>query len=253
MSATQSRFRAALLDPALPPPEGLGDGQGGPVGRRFDIYRNNVASSLIDALEVGFPAVRKLIGPRNFRAITGEFLRRHPPDKPMIAIYGATLPKFLEEFPPLAHLRYLGDVARLEQTLRESYHAADATPLDPAVLQGLAPEQLLASRLQLAPALRLLRSSWPVHGIWAYNMQNGAPTPAAIAEDVIVTRPEYHPIAAVAGPGGADFVAALAAGQTIGASHDTAMRGAPDFDLAGVLAILTSGGALHRLIPGETR
>lgn len=36
-------------------------------GRRFDVYRNNVASSLTDALEVGFSAIAKLVGQRNFR------------------------------------------------------------------------------------------------------------------------------------------------------------------------------------------
>ncbi|MFD0858564.1 HvfC/BufC N-terminal domain-containing protein [Roseovarius aquimarinus] len=250
--STQTAFRAALLAPDLPAPPGLGDGRGGPVGRRFDVYRNNVATSLIDALEVGFPAVRKLIGPRNFRAVMGVFLRSHPPEKPMIAVYGAALPGFLADFAPLHHLPYLSDVARLEQALRESYHAADAAPLDPSILQELPPERLPAARLTIAPALRIVRSRWPVHAIWAYNMQEGAPQPPGMPQDVIITRPGFDPQMAVAGPGAADFIAALAEGETIGAAHDRAITTAPDFDLPAALGILIGGGALARLIPGET-
>jgi hypothetical protein len=253
MNVPQSQFRAALLDPDAPVPPGLGDGRGGPAGRRFDVYRNNVASSLIDALEVGFPAVQKLIGPANFRAVMGVFLRRYPPEVPMIAVYGAALPGFLATFPPLAHLGYLPDVARLEQALRESYHAADANPIDPAKLQNMQPERLLTSRITLAPALRLICSPWPVHAIWAYNMQTGAPRPAATAQDVIVTRPEYDPIMAVAGPGGARFVAALAAGASVGGAHDAALKDAPGFDLPAILGILIGGSALSCLTPGGSQ
>lgn len=247
----QATFRAALLDPEAPVPPGLGDGRGGPAGRRFDVYRNNVASSLIDALEVGFPAVQKLIGPTNFRAIMAIFLRQHPPQAPMIAVYGAALPGFLADFPPLAHLGYLPDVARLEQALRESYHAADITPLDLAVLHDLPPDALPSARLALAPALRILRSPWPVHAIWDYNMTPGAPKPVATAQDVIVTRPGYDPQMAVLKPGGAAFVLGLAAGHTVAAAHDAAIAEAPDFDMPATLGILIDGKALHRLITGD--
>ncbi len=253
MSTAQTHFRMALLDPNLPAPAGLGDGRGGPVGRRFDVYRNNVASSLIDALEVGFPAVRKLVGPRNFRAIAGEFVRAHPPQAPMIALYGAALPGFLAGFPPLAHLGYLPDVARLEQALRGSYHAEDMSVVDPAMLQDIAPTALISARISLAPALRLIRSPWPVHGIWAYNMQEGAPQPSAAAEDVIVTRPAFDPVMAVAGPGGGAFVAGLAGGQTVGAAHDAALAEAPEFDLPALLLLLIGGSAIQNIIPGGSQ
>ncbi|WP_138934498.1 DNA-binding domain-containing protein [Roseovarius arcticus] len=246
----QTTFRTALLDAEKPVPPGLGDGRGGPAGARFDVYRNNVASSLIDALEAGFPAVQKLIGPTNFRAIMGVFVRQHPPIAPMIAVYGAALPGFLEQFPPLAHLAYLPDVARLEQALRESYHSADCEPLDPASLQSLAPEALLSARITLSPALRIIRSRWPVHAIWAYNMQADAPKPTGAPQDVIVTRPAFDPQMAVAGPGGAAFAAGLASGATVSAAHDAALAEAPDFDLPAILGILIAGHALHNLKSG---
>ncbi len=247
MTNDQSIFRAALMDAGTRTPPGLSDGRGRPAGRRFDVYRNNVASSLTDALEVGFPAIARLIGQRNFRAVMGVFLRQHPPDKPMIAQYGGALPGFLEDFAPLAHLGYLADVARLEQALRDSYHAADCKPIDPADLQRTPPDAFPTARITLAPALRIIRSPWPVHAIWTYATHEGAPQPTGTAQDVFVTRPAFDPQMAVPGPGGAAFVQALAERYPIGAAHDIALKDAPHFDLSETLKILLSSGAIHRL------
>lgn len=252
MSTDQTLFRTALLASHAPVPAGLGDGRGRPAGRRFDVYRNNVAASLTDVLEVGFPAVRRLIGPTNFRTVMGAFLRAHPPESPVLSQYGAALPDFLAGYPRLAHLGYLPDVAALEQALRVSYHAADAAPIDPATLQDMAPDTLLAARVTLAPALRVLRSRWPVHAIWAFNMQDGAPKPPAIPQDVIVTRPQFDPQMAVPSAGGAAFVLALQAGSTLGAAHDAALEDAPEFDLSAILGLLIGGNAICRITEGDT-
>ena len=40
----------------------------------------------------------------------------------------------------------------MEQALRESYHAADATPVSADVLAGLSPDAFMAARLRLTPA-----------------------------------------------------------------------------------------------------
>ncbi len=251
MTGDQTVFCTALMETGAASPPGLNDGRGRPAGRRFDVYRNNVASSLTDALEAGFPAIAKLIGSRNFRAVMGVFLRAHPPDVPIIAHYGAALPGFLAGFAPLAHLGYLPDIARLEQALRDAYHAADCVAIDPAILQATLPGALEAARIALAPALRVLRSPWPVHAIWTYTMQDGAPQPPGTAQDIIVTRPGFDPQMAVPGPGGAAFVLALAGGQTVADAHDMALAEAPLFDLSETLSILITGGAIHRLIHGD--
>lgn len=251
MTVTQGQFHDALLDSARDAPEGLTDGQGRPAGRRFDIYRNNVATGLTEALEVSFPAIVKLIGAGNFRKVAGLFLRQSPPDTPMMMAYGAAFPGFLAGFAPLAQYGYLPDVARLEQALREAYHAADAEPADAAVLETLPPDMLADTRLQLAPAPRLVRSEWPVHAIWAYNMEDG-PKPRGGAQTVLITRPGYDPQMTVVDTGTAAFVDALAGGATLGIAHDHATGAAETFDLSAALGLLLRERAISRITTGDT-
>ena len=248
MSVDQSGFHDALLDAATPAPEGLTDGHGRPAGKRFDIYRNNVAVSLTEALELSFPCVRRLIGEENFKRVAGVFLRRHPPRTPMLMQYGADFPAFLDGFAPLSHLGYLPDVARLEQALRLSYHAADATPADATQLARIPPEALADTRLVLTPAVRLVRSDWPVHAIWAFNMEDG-PKPQPIAQDVLITRPALDPLMTVIDAGTAEFVAALINGETLGTAHQRATGAAADFDLAPALSLLLGGSAISKIQP----
>jgi hypothetical protein len=247
MTVDQRHFHDALLDSAQPIPSGLHDGQGQPAASRFSVYRNNVAVSLTEALEVSFPAIVKLIGPENFRKVAGLFLRQNPPKSPMIMVYGADFPEFLEGFEPLLNIGYLPDVARLEQALRESYHAADADPVDPTALSQLPEEALSAVRLTFAPSLRLIRSHWPVHAIWSYALEDGAPKPQDAAQDVLVTRPDYDPVCRPLPEGGGTFMAQLAEGRPLGEAFEQTLQTAPEFDLAGMLTMLLDTASITQI------
>lgn len=243
---TQTEFRAALLDAAQPQPEGLRDGAGRPAGARYNVYRNNVAVSLTEALETGFPAVAKLIGAENFRNIAGLYLRQSPPDSPRMMLYGKGFGEFLDGFAPLVKYPYLGDVARLEFAMRESYHAADSSPVDPAAL-AIDPERLMESSLTLAPSLRLIRSPYPIVSLWRFNMVPDAPKPQSEAQDALILRAEYDPEPHALPPGGAAFVAALHNGDALGLAYETALAQHPDFDLSALLALLLAGNALTQV------
>lgn len=234
-------FVAPLLDPDLPAPAGLTDPAGRSAGRRFDVYRNNVAAGLGRALEEGFPVVRAIVGQDFFAAMAQVFLRAHPPRSRRLWEYGADLPAFLAGFPPAQGLPYLPDVARLELALRESYHAADAVPLSAEALR-LPPERMLAARPSLAPALRLLQSKWPLWSIWQFH--HGGPPPEPCPQDVIVLRPAFDPLPLLLPTGGAAFVAALLAGASVGQAIDAA---GPDHPLSETLSLLFTHGAVVAL------
>ncbi len=237
---TQSAFVASLLDQAAPLPAGVIDPQGRPAPKRFSVYRNNVAAGLTRAMEASFPTVRKLVGPEFFAAMAVEFALQHPPKSQLLMQYGDEFAGFLQNFPPVAHLGYLPDVARLEQAMRTSYHAADAIAMRAEDLAAVPEAQLLSCGLILAPSVQLIASRWPIHAIWRANMEGGPP-PEAVAQDVIILRPEFDPQPHLLPAGGAGFIAALLANATFADAMDHAGAG---FDLTAMLGLLLTGQAI---------
>ncbi len=242
---SEADFARALLAPGAPLPAGLICPNGRPAPRRFDVYRNNVTLGLVRVLEAGFPATRALVGDEFFAAMAADFLRAHPPQTRIMMLYGAEFAGFIAGFAPAASLGYLPDVARLEQMIRQSYHAQDQAAIDASVLASMGEDQLLALRFRFAPAVHILRSDWPVHAIWAANMQGG-PAPVMRAEAVIVLRPGFDPAPALLPENACDVLENLMQGARLGQALDAAKG---PFDLIEVLTLLLQGGA----ITGVTR
>ena len=71
------------------------------VGRRFAVYRNNVAVSLSAALASRFPVIRQLVGEAFFAALARLHAEQDRPKSPVLAEWGAGFAAFLEGFPPL--------------------------------------------------------------------------------------------------------------------------------------------------------
>ena len=127
----RAAIAAALDDPARSVPAGLAtrDGRADPV--RFAVYRNTVAVGLVGALEASFPVTLRLVGEDFFRAMVRVYVGRTKPASPLLFLYGADLPAFIEGFPPAAEVPYLADAARLEVAWLRAYHAAEASAIGP--------------------------------------------------------------------------------------------------------------------------
>lgn len=244
MTVNQSQFTQAMMDATLPVPDGLVDGANRPADRRFNVYRNNVTVSLVEALKVAFPVITKLLGEVNLDGLARLYLQAHPPNTPLMMFYGADFPDFLASMKQLSHLGYLADVARLEQAERRVYHAADASPVAHDALAILPPEVLMEATLTLAPSVQLVRSPWPIHDIWLFNMEEGAPKPTAAAQDVLITRPAFDPVFHLLPEGGGDWIAALMSGKTFGAAFEAAQATHPEFDLGVNLTLLLQDHAI---------
>ncbi|NWA05139.1 HvfC/BufC N-terminal domain-containing protein [Pseudomonas gingeri] len=171
----QTRFSAALLDPRLPCPHGLCSSNGADPASRFAVYRNNVQSSLSNALADSYPVVMQLVGEAFFRAMAGVYVQHCPPASPILNHYGQDFGDFIQDFAPAASVPYLADVARLERLRINAYHAADATPVSPEQLgHYLAdPESLITLRMHLHPSLAVLDSAHAVVSLWQAHQGEG--------------------------------------------------------------------------------
>lgn len=241
MNFRQSDFTSALLDPEAAVPGGLINPDGEHATKRFDVYRNNVAAGLSDALETAFPVVRKLVGDAFFRAMAGVYLRKHPPKTPVMMFYGDAMPAFLRRFPPARSIGYLADIAAVELALRSAYHAADATPAPPQALSELPPEALMQVRLRLAPAVHCVVSDYPIHAIYLANTVAGSPKPVMRPEAILITRHGFDPDLHLIDAAAAGCIAALKSGQTLGQAM-TAADQTPD--IGHVLGLLLAQGAI---------
>ncbi|MCP5085689.1 MAG: DUF2063 domain-containing protein [Rhodobacteraceae bacterium] len=244
MSVGQAEFASALLDPKQATPAGLIDPEGHPAGKRFDVYRNNVVFSLLDAMETAFPVVHKLVGAEFFRAMAGFFVRKHPPKTPLLMFYGEDFPEFLAGFKPAQKLGYLPDVARLELARRTSYHAADCTAISPDTLGKISPATLMQTHFSLAPAMHLLSSQYPIASIWEFNMIDSAAKPIPGDQTVLITRPKLDLDMQVISPATGTFLQSLQSGHCLSGAHDAATHTEPDFDLTAAISLLLA----HELI-----
>ncbi|MGY0195030.1 HvfC/BufC family peptide modification chaperone [Leptothrix sp. BB-4] len=249
-------FAAALLDPAASLPKGLRSWNGSDVAQRFAVHRNNVRVGLVDALAGTFPVTLTLVGDDFFRAMAGVYATQQPPVGRVLALYGATLPDFIEAFAPAAALPWLGDVARLEYARVSSCHAADADPVQAhRVSQALAlGDRIGGLRFTLHPSLRLLRSRHAVATIWAAHQHaDGEVTPFDPdgAEDVLIVRPALDVLLLRLPAGAAAFIAAATCGEPLADCAHQAMTDAADFDLAATLGLLLAQGAITDLTWNE--
>lgn len=246
MSEFQDSFTDALLNPDLATPSGLVDPKGRVAGKRFDVYRNNVVHSLITAMGDAFPAIKKIVGDEFFDAMAGVYVRQHPPKQPMMMFYGVDFPSFLKGFEPAAHLPYLPEVARLELTRRDVYHAADVDPLDAMELTALSPEALMQTTFEFVPAMRLFKSDHPAHSIWHFNMieQFKITNPS---DWVLLTRPELDVMANVLDAATYQFLERLLIGGTLEAALDRGVSTDQNFDLSQALGLMMSAQIIHKL------
>jgi hypothetical protein len=212
-SEMQETFHAALWQ--ADPPAGLAAQPGGEGAQRFAVYRNNVQHGLTRALAARFPVVERLVGAEFFAAMARVFIAASPPRNPVLLRWGDDFGDFLERFPPVAHLPWLGDVARLEFTRGRAYHAADSAPAPPEALAIADPADL---RLTLHPSAELFTSRFPAVGIWQMNQPGAARRPLGTGPDhaLIGRGPDFAVIVEPLDAGTHAVLAALFAGDTLG-------------------------------------
>src|SRR5580700_11096162 len=192
-SGFANRFATGLTDPTCPTPGGVVGPRGKGAVKRYNVYRNNVTVSLIDALVAIYPAVQRITGTEFFRAMARFHVRATPPTSPLLFEYGRDFPAFIESYEYAQDMPWLADVARIERVWLDAYHAADVPPLSPDVLAAVASDRVGDLVFTAHPAAYIVRSAYPAVAIFAMNRVEGPVTPlrSSTSEDALITRAGY--------------------------------------------------------------
>jgi hypothetical protein len=246
-------FSPALLDPQSETPAAVAGPNEKAAARRYNVYRNNVTVSLINALAAIFPATQRITGVEFFRAMARFHVRATPPTSPLLFEYGRDFPDFIERYEYARSMPWLADVARIERAWLDAYHAADTETLRPEALACIPPERLSDVFFVPHPATRIVCSEFPAVSIFVPNRSEGPwdPIVAIAPQDALITRPGLEVVVRHLPPGGAIFLACLISGQTLGQAVSAAFEASAAFDLPANIAGMIEAGVFTAIDSGD--
>jgi Putative DNA-binding domain len=246
-------FAQGLTDPARATPADVVGPRGKGAIKRYNVYRNNVTVSLINALAATYPAVQRITGIEFFRAMARFHVHATPPTSPLLFEYGGDFPAFIEGYEPAQDMPWLADTARIERAWLDAYHAPDVPPLSPNVLAAVPSNRLGDLVFTAHPAARIAQSGYPAVAIFAMNRVEGPVTPlrSNAAEDALITRPHMEVAVRLLPPGGAAFLKTLIGGGTLGAATATAFAETPSFNLTANIAGMIEAGVFTTIHLGD--
>lgn len=220
-----------------------------PAATPMRVYLNTVMLGAVEALAANFPVCAMIVGERAFEALALAFARRHPPAVPVLAHYGQGFGDWLAEQPVSGELRYLADVARLEELFTGALHAADADALEPNMLEGFPPDRLLTLKLRLHPAARFGWFDTPAMAIWLGHQGDGFDelNPEWRSGGGLFTRPGIQVAGHEIDSLGHRLLAGIRLGENLGGAAQAANLLFPDADIGASFGTLVACGAFVAL------
>jgi hypothetical protein len=143
-----------------------------PATERVDIYANMYLWRQVDALRQDFPKLAAVLGDEGFYAICEAYVREHPSEHHDLGHLGRHLAEFVRASPDLERPD-LGDLAALEWARAEVFFEAPVKPIGRDALASLDAEEFASARVELVPALRILKLDYDVVGLWR-QLEDGA-------------------------------------------------------------------------------
>lgn len=224
-----------------------------PADGAMAIYRNTVLHGAVEALRANFPVVEQIIGTEMFQQVGVDHASGCPPRRPVLAMYGARFPDWLDEQTWISDLPYLADVARVERLRTESMFAVDADALSIEHIDRCSDWQSL--NLSLHPATRFDWFGGPAMRIWLAHQQpiSGAINLDWQAEGALFTRPRLSVQSMLLDGACHSLLFGIRAGESVGTAAITTVHVYPDCDVGSLFASLINAGAFtasfHRNLP----
>jgi hypothetical protein len=129
---------------------------------RLKIYATAYFYRLLNCLKEDYPATLAVLSERRFEKLVRDYLAAHPPTEPSIQHAGKALPGYLRGHQYGIEQPYLEDLARLERTIIDVFHGADATPIERKDLESISAAQWPAIQFRTLPSVTILDCKWRV-------------------------------------------------------------------------------------------
>lgn len=247
-SALNLQFTKALLDPQLEPPSTIiKNSSNGPkkAQKRFDVYRNNVIVSLMDAMKAAYPSILAILGEENFEKVVRIYVVEHPPKSAMMQTYGDDFPAFIEKFTPLKSAPFLSGVAAMEQAWHNSYHASDRSALTAEDFSNFPQETIMNLSFVFHPAAYLQNSQFPILDFFNFRFEIPSEAPELeVGQCVLITRPNLELQMFQLDELNFIFLEKLKSGSPLQEAAEAAFSQDNSFDLASAIALLIQSGAV---------
>lgn len=130
--------------------------------QRLEIYANAYFHRILDCLKEDFPATLAVLGDDNFHNLVTGYLIEYPPTEPSISFAGRHLADFLRRHPMRERWPFIAELAHLERTLIEVFHAGEAQALNAEAMRSIALADWPALAMRTHPALAIVDCEWRV-------------------------------------------------------------------------------------------
>jgi hypothetical protein len=199
------------------------------AAERLQIYASMYPLRMRDALRADFPALAALLGERLFGKLVDDYVLVHPSRSFTLARLGDRLPEFVSGWGSPRRRALLADVATLEKAAAEVFDGDEPTPMDPSVLRELPVPDWARATLVTASTFRLARVRPGAVDVLDAFLE-GRPLPGLTGRgrvEVAFYRRDFVVLRRTLGPFDGGLLAALAAGETLGAAFETAAKTFP--------------------------
>ncbi|MBI4031704.1 MAG: putative DNA-binding domain-containing protein [Proteobacteria bacterium] len=240
LNKIQEKFRNTIFDPdALDKNfQSIFISGGISAANRMKVYRNNVMTSLSQAVIAVYPLTEKLVGTDFLKGAVNKYVISNPPDQGNLNFYGATFADFIADYEPAKNLPYLPDMARLEWAWEMATLADDDAPLRPEDLQETPESDLPDLRLRLRACAHLLESDYPLGKIVDFcraEKQDGNLDIGTGGAHMMIYRPKLQTQMRKISESEFIFLRGLRDGNHLMAATEWASEADETFDLAAVL------------------
>ncbi|MEQ8768265.1 MAG: DNA-binding domain-containing protein [Planctomycetota bacterium] len=128
-----------------------------PAIERLAIYHRMYFVRIEDALRDDFPATLVALGEERFAPLIRRYASEHPSRHPSLDRLGCHFEELVADVTG-SRSSFEAELARLEWSLVESFHADEAPALDPSTLSELSPDALPRLRFRPRPSTHVVAS-----------------------------------------------------------------------------------------------